>query len=421
VGEPTGRIERATQSGAGIRVTGWAVDPQGPEPLRVEITLDEREVFTADANLDRPDLAGRTGSNTNRVGFDVTIPKASGRYRLCVDAIDQSGEQGFLGCRHVTVRNAAPFGRLDQVREIPNGVHVSGWAIDPDLNGPISVRILVDGRVHSTIRSDRPRTDVAAAHPGHGSRLGFDRNLALRAGRHEVCVEAVDSAGGNNTQLGCQTITVRNQLPFGLLDGVRRTSDGAHIWGWTVDPDRPSGAGFVHVYVDGKPRTVVPVDRARADVARFLDAPGETYGFDHRLPLAEGRHEICVYATDDGSSLTPLLGCGEVVSGNRAPYGVLDRARSTGSRQVRVSGWAIDPEGRGTVEIEISVDGRVAGSTRADRGRADVARIHTGHGNELGFDATVSTTAGRRQICVDAIDASGLRTRLGCRTIQVRA
>lgn len=105
------------------------------------------------------------------------------------------------------------------------------------------------------------------------------------------------------------------------------------------------------------------------------------------------------------------------------PLGNLD-VIAIGARAgtVRAAGWAIDPNTVQPIEVQITIDGRIERSVTANRSRPDVGAAFPSHGNRHGFDVTVATTAGRRQVCVRAVNVGpGPRTAaLGCRTLLVR-
>jgi hypothetical protein len=106
-----------------------------------------------------------------------------------------------------------PIGHVDRVASTSKGLHITGWAIDPDTAAAIDVQILVDGKQvrGATANTDRP--DVGAAHPGFGNAHGFDAVLHPR--RHtSVCVVAVNSGPGADRQLGC----AREERAVSVLD-----------------------------------------------------------------------------------------------------------------------------------------------------------------------------------------------------------
>ena len=93
-----------------------------------------------------------------------------------------------------------PFGHVDEVTSnTSEGLRIRGWAIDPDTDRPINVRLLVDGQLREELTADLDRPDVGARH-GYGNLHGFDVTLkpVVREGveynrRHtSVCVIGVN-------------------------------------------------------------------------------------------------------------------------------------------------------------------------------------------------------------------------------------
>ncbi|GAB2685863.1 hypothetical protein GCM10027194_19460 [Thalassiella azotivora] len=108
----------------------------------------------------------------------------------------------------------------------------------------------------------------------------------------------------------------------------------------------------------------------------------------------------------------------------QAPVGAVDVARATapGRAEVRVAGWALDPDG-GTTSVHVYVDGGWGTALAADRSRPDVAWSYPGHGDRLGFDGTVAVGHGTHRVCVFAINTgpSAPNPLLGCRQVTVSA
>jgi len=114
-----------------------------------------------------------------------------------------------------------------------------------------------------------------------------------------------------------------------------------------------------------------------------------------------------------------------MVSGTN-PVGYLDLAQSPAPGQVRVRGWAFDPDApTEPLAIRLSVGGKegTAGAvayelgTVATRSRRDVALEFPEAGPKHGFDLALSTVkSGRQRVCAYALNiASGEDRLLGCK------
>ena len=322
-GGPSGRVLSATKaSGGRIRVQGWAVDPDTAAAIQVHVYVDDKYVKGATANIARPELATTHPDFGINHGFDVSVPVSDGSHRVCVYGINRSGGGGnaLLGCRTVKVGGPV-FGYLDTVAAASGGVRVKGWAIDPDTSAPITIRAYIDGKWAAGFKADVPRPDVARAHPGYGTEHGFDRVIPAGRGRHTVCLYAINDNGtGPHLPLGCRTVTVGGgssqpspkppsggRTPFGYLEQASVSGDSVRVRGWTIDPDT-SNPVTIRVYLNGKWLAGFPADVRRKDVARVHPGYGDRHGFDKKIRIPRGRHQLKVYAINNSGSPNTLLG-----------------------------------------------------------------------------------------------------------------
>ncbi|MBO9556666.1 N-acetylmuramoyl-L-alanine amidase [Cellulomonas sp.] len=99
---PVGQIDSVrlnTQAGTAT-VSGWALDPDTPQPIDVHVYVDTGGT-PARADRERPDLAAI--SRTTNHGYEVTVRVPAGSHRLCVYAINVPiGDNPSLGCRVVS-------------------------------------------------------------------------------------------------------------------------------------------------------------------------------------------------------------------------------------------------------------------------------------------------------------------------------
>jgi hypothetical protein len=104
--------------------------------------------------------------------------------------------------RAIRERQAVPSGELKAVRTRTGFVGVSGWAVDPDAWWrPTRVAITFDGVV----------VGLAAATPTGAADLfspRFERELPFEGGTHEVCAVALNDGNGDDTPLGCRTVSL---------------------------------------------------------------------------------------------------------------------------------------------------------------------------------------------------------------------
>ena len=310
--------------------------------------------------------------------------------------------------------NRLPVGVVDFVTASSGAITLGGWALDPDTSDSIRVHVYIDGRGAANVEANQSRPDIARKF-GLGEAHGFSTTLVAEPGSREVCVYAIDTVS-SNTKLTCQDISVPgSRPPIGSLDAVVGGLDSITVGGWALDPDT-SDSISVHVYVDGVATAARVASTDRPDVARIYGL-GATHGFDATINASPGSHNVCVYAIDSISGNT-FLGCRNVrVLANRPPIGSLD-AVVGGLDSITVGGWALDLDTRSSIDVQVSVDGSLVQTARANGPRPDVDRVH-GLGVDHGFNVTIAASGGRHTVCVTAVDSTSATQQIGCQVVSV--
>ena len=209
-GNPYGHLESVTVGPDTFSVSGWAIDPDVADPVKVDIWVDGAWFAKITADINRPDVAAVHPDYGPDHGFAATFPIAPGVHTVCVYALNTgSGTSNTkLACDDITV-GGIPFGHLESVVGGVGSARVTGWAVDPDVATSITVDIWVDGRWTAHATADVLRPDIAAAFPAYGANHGFDATVVLPAGNHQVCVYALNTGSGtSNKALGCKIVSV---------------------------------------------------------------------------------------------------------------------------------------------------------------------------------------------------------------------
>lgn len=316
-----------------------------------------------------------------------------------------------------------PIGSFDgAATSAPGRITVSGWALDPDVVGPVSVHVYVDGALAGQGPADAARPDLAAAYPVYGANHGFAVGAAASTGAHEVCVFAINTGLGSvNPRLACRSIFVTGN-PIGSLDGVSvdPSVSGAIVRarGWALDPDVREPVN-VHGYLDGAGSSTTASLR-RDDVAASFPGFGSGHGFEWTARAGHGTHDVCVYAINTGAGQNTHLAC-RSFRVDRNPVGSLDGVTVTRSGQATIRGWTLDPDTVAPVEAHIYVDGVRVVLPQADDQRDDVGAVHAGYGARHGFSLHLPLGHGTHQICAYGINvgAGDANAMLGCRTAVV--
>ena len=304
---PIGTVEAYSGATNGVRVQGWALDPESTASLTIQVSLDGA-VRTLIANTSRPDV-GLLYAKGDDHGFSGLLPAGNGPHVVCVTAVNLGqGRSTVLGCERVTVQNVSPIGVLDTVTTTPTSITMTGWALDPDTSNPIAVHAYLDGKA-SAIMASNPRPDVGRKY-GLGDNHGFNATLPTTQGTHQLCLYLINTPAGANPLLVCRTITTGHP-PIGALDSVTSTPTGITVTGWALDADTTDPIA-VHAYLDGR-ANVITANNPRPDVGRIF-GKGDNHGFNATLTTTPGAHRLCLYLINTPAGTNPLLACRAVTT-----------------------------------------------------------------------------------------------------------
>jgi spore germination protein YaaH len=418
---PFGNVENSFLWPGGVRVTGWAIDPNTTAGINVDIYVDGKFAARTSAANDRPDVGNLYFAYGTTHGFDTVLSLPAGRHQICVYGLNVGAgtSNPQLGCRSVTVPTNNPFGHLEAVGGANGVASVRGWALDPDTASSIGVHVYVDGHFAGATTASAGRADVAAAYSGWGAAHGFATSVNVSGGRHTICVYAINAGRGtSNPQLGCATVNISSGNPFGNFESTAVAPGSLTVGGWTIDPNVPDSVR-VHVYVDGHFAGSDVADGARADVARVYPSYGAAHGFSAQVATSAGKHQVCVYALNIGPGDTnPVLGCKTVTVPSANPTGNLERV--VGARgSLTASGWTLDPNTSSSIEVALYVDGAKALQQVASLSRPDVAAAFPGAGAAHGFSLQVTAKPGTHRVCAFGMNTGpgDTNTLLGCKSV----
>lgn len=208
-GSPIGVLDSVRGSGSIISVDGWAIDPDTVAPITVHLYVDSA-ISGYPANGVRADIGAAFPGYGAEHGYSAQFSAGPGQHTVCAFGLNVgAGTNTAYGCKSVTLASGIPRGTVDGISSTnPGIIDVAGWAFDPDTTAPIPVHIYVDASSAAYL-ADRTRADVGRAFPGIGDDHGFAESVAASAGRHTVCVYAINGAGaGGNPLLGCDVVVV---------------------------------------------------------------------------------------------------------------------------------------------------------------------------------------------------------------------
>jgi hypothetical protein len=204
---PFGSLDVVTPVPGGVRVAGWALDPDTTASLDVHVYVDGVLLGAQRADKARSDVNTSHNGYGAAHGFDFTLGLAPGTHDICVYAINQSvgNTNALIGCRTLNV-TSAPIGSLDLAQRQGNNVRIAGWAIDTDTLDAVDLHVYIDGRLMQGIVANLARDDIGRVYPAYGRLHGFDATYNA-PGARSVCVYGLNVGAGTNSLLGCRTIS----------------------------------------------------------------------------------------------------------------------------------------------------------------------------------------------------------------------
>jgi hypothetical protein len=395
--DPRGSLDSVRQFPGGLDVVGGATDPNIVAAIDVDITVD---------NVVRGRLTANTTLHHGH-GYSGHYLVPAGRHAVCAIGINRgAGRNAQIACRTITL-NFSPVGAITALVQASGGIHLTGWAQDPDTSAPIRTTVQVDGATVATTTANL----TAAGHGQHGLvgtyTLGGGH---LAPGTYQVCVVGVNlGAYGSNRTVGCRAIAL-NFNPSGGIQTLRQKGPGIALTGWAQDPD--TGAAITAaITIDG-------VSRAH------VTANGRgTFHTLHELamtaPTTHGTHAVCVVA------INVLYGSGNgvpvcrAVNVNLSPSGFFAKAtRPANTNTVNITGWAGDPDASRPVSVTVTVDGALSTTTVTHILRPDVVMAHPDVVLASGFDVSVPVSPAEHRVCLTALNQGGGSNKsLGCKIV----
>jgi hypothetical protein len=199
---PFGFLDVVGRRPGGVGFTGWAIDPDTTQPVDVHLYVGNVGT-NGTAGLARPDIGQAFPAYGPDHGFDRIVPAAAGRQPWCAYVINVGqGATQSMGCGSIDV-SVQPTGVVDLIQKVQGGTRIAGWAVDPDVAGPVDVHLYV-GSTGTNGVAQLARSDIAAAFPGYGPYHGFDRIVPVDPTGQVVCAYAINQAAGSNVSLGCR-------------------------------------------------------------------------------------------------------------------------------------------------------------------------------------------------------------------------
>ncbi|MDQ1720672.1 MAG: hypothetical protein QOI26_406 [Pseudonocardiales bacterium] len=358
INDPVGALESSQQQPGGFRVTGYALDPDVTSSITVRVYLDGRYVASGQAAAARPDLLTRYAAYGQNHGFSIFTPVPAGSHQLCAYGMNvgAGSVNTRLGCRTVTMNNN-PVGALEASPQQPGGFLATGYALDPDVTGPITVRVYLDGRYLANGQAAAARPDLLTLYPGLGQNHGYSIFTPAPAGTHQLCAYGMNvGTGAVNTRLGCRTVS-RTSDPAGSGASIARVgvSNAVAVSGWALDPDSVSPIK-IRVTSDGVEKQLLTANLPATGSAANWPRYGATHGYSANVSLDGFEHLVCAVAINVGDGKDVSQGCQRITtSGASSPAAPTDLSAWPGSKLVNLNWTASRAIAAPVTSYEITV------------------------------------------------------------------
>jgi hypothetical protein len=405
---PLGSFDRLTSTPGHIHLTGWTFDNDDPKaPVTVGIAVDGAN-HSAVANKARSDVASAHPSAGPNHGFSNAFAVGQGSHKICITAKNIGiGTDNSLGCKTITV-NDNPTGAVEFAGQHSGKLRVKGWTFDRDKpSAPVTVHITIDSTTHDVV-ADAVRSDIGSAHPSAGPNHGYDASYTVAEGSHTVCVTAVNIGFGKNTAFACKAVKL-NFTPTASLSTIAGTRTGAKITGWALDPDT-SAAISVDVSVDG--------NHVRTVTANGTGGTRSGHNFATTMTLKSGDHNVCAVGINARYGTHNSKPSCKTITLALKPFGTFESLkRATGSSNLAVKGWALDPDTNSPISVKVTLDGKAYATVSANAARSDIDSSYP-YGADHGISATVIANDGEHTVCMTAVNSGGGSDGgLGCKLI----
>jgi hypothetical protein len=176
----------------GYRLHQYGVSPTG----RVQLTSGGSSTIPAGTVVDLPRVVGHrdvgaTACPGSLYGNLGTIRDRAGSWYSTMDSL------------------TSPSGAVSAVRVDRSRVDVIGWAIDPDVEVPARVHVVLAGRLVEVLANGL-RPDVGRLYPGHGDYRGWNAGFSnVPPGTHRLCVTGINQGLGKDRLINCRDVVVK--------------------------------------------------------------------------------------------------------------------------------------------------------------------------------------------------------------------
>jgi hypothetical protein len=424
-GVPTGVIDAASAVAGKLTIRGWAIDRDSQSATQVQVRADDKTLGTLNANAAKSGLNAAMPGYGDNHGYSGTVQGfPAGTHTVTVHAKDLSnGKWTQIASRSVSQATGYPWLAVDEVAsKAPGKLLARGWAIDPDTTGTVRVHFYLDGKALTSIAADQTKTGLNTAKPGYGDKHAYRlERSGISAGKHSLCIIAINQGPKNLNASICKPFSTPTGPPKVTVDQAASAGLGAiTVSGTAYDPDTTAAVSLTYT-VDGKQVATGTANQTKSGFDSAHPGYGNAHGYTQKLTgIGPGKHTVCVVAKNVGGGSNAST-CKSVAAATGNPTLLLDEVSSPAPGQIRVRGWAIDPDTAASLRVHVYFDGAAGVSIAADQAKPSLATVYGGFGGNHAFSSTFTgKKAGATSVCVFAINqGAGVNTEV-CKSVTVQ-
>ncbi len=424
-GTPVGVVDGATAVAGKLTIRGWAIDRDTTAATQVQVRVGSKTLGTLTANQTKSGLGKAMPGYGDAHAYSGTVSGfPAGKQTVTVLAKDvSSGKWVQIATRSVQQATGYPWLAVDEVSsKSPGALKVRGWAIDPDTTGTVRVHLYLDGKALASIGADRTKAGLDKAKPGYGDDHAYlyEKTSGISAGTHKLCFIAINQGPKALNASICKSFSTPTGPPKVGIDQAASAGLGKiTVSGYAVDPDTTAPVAMTYT-VDGKKVGTGTANVAKASLATSFPGYGQAHAFQQTLSgVGAGAHTVCAIAKNVGGGKDTST-CTKVPAASGNPTLLLDEVSSPGVGQVKVRGWAIDPDTAASLNVDVYFDGKNGKRLQANQSKASLATAY-GFGADHAFSSTIERIpSGTTQVCAFAINQGGGQNTSVCRTITVQ-
>ncbi|MDM7892745.1 hypothetical protein [Curtobacterium caseinilyticum] len=425
-GTPTGAIDAASAVAGKLTIRGWAIDGDTASPTQVQVRVGSKVLGTLKADQQKNGLdASRPGYGDKHAFNGSVTGFPAGKQTVTVWAKDLSANKWVqVASKAVQQATGYPWLAVDEVSSKAPGTLVArGWAIDPDTTGTVQVHFYLDGKGLASIRADQTKSGLNSAKPGYGDQHAYrlDRT-GISAGTHKLCIIAINVGPGSSNASICKSFSTPTGSPKATIDQGSASGLGAiTVSGTAYDPDTVSPVSLAWT-VDGKATGVTTsANQTASGFDKAHPGYGDRHGYQQKLTgIGPGKHTVCAVAKNTGGG-SDTKTCSTVAATSGNPTLLLDEVSSPATNQVRVRGWAIDPDTTKALNVDVYFNGKNGKRLLADQAKPSLASTYAAFGAGHAFASTVANIpSGATQVCAYAINRGAGQNTPVCRSLTVQ-